>query len=95
MDDVLIDLGVVNRSGLAEVFEINTSTRRADIYGAIGLLLVHGVDQACRRFTALTFEKSITRDLNAGVQPLRIQVLEVALDEAKATILPMRLSVVA
>ncbi|MBX9915629.1 MAG: hypothetical protein K2Y07_00040 [Nitrosomonas sp.] len=83
---ILIDMGVTISRDLVEVFEVKTSTRRSDIYGAIGQLMVHGTAKDCRRVMVLPHDEPIASDLKDALQRLGIELLRFKLDEHKATI---------
>lgn len=84
--DIKIDLGVATGRKLIEVFEVKTSTARSDIYAAIGQLLVHGVEDKCRRVMVLPHKEPIAPDLKDALQRLGIELLWFKLGEEKATI---------
>lgn len=79
-------MGVTISRDLVEVFEVKTSTKRSDIYGAIGQLMVHGTAKDCRRVMVLPDDEPIASDLKDALQRLGIELLRFKLDEHKATI---------
>jgi len=83
---VLIDLGVRNGSELVEVFEVKTSVSRADIYTAIGQLIVHGCTNKCRRMLVVPAGEPLTTDLNNALARLNIETLRFTLGEKSAEI---------
>lgn len=86
--DILIDLGVYNGKELIEVFEVKTCSGRANVYEAIGQLLIHGVKSGCRRVMVLPRVEPIADDLKLGLQRLGIELLQFVLDAKRATIVP-------
>ena len=84
--NVLIDMGVAVAGELVEVFEVKTSTARADVYAAIGQLMVHGTSDECRRVMVLPKNELLASDLKDALQRLNIELLKFKLDEKEATI---------
>ncbi len=73
--DVLIDLGVFDGQRLTEVFEVKTSAVRADLYTAIGQLMVHGGGDACRRTLVLPEQCDPPADIFVAVKRLGIGLI--------------------
>ena len=84
--NILIDMGVEVGLDLVEVFEVKTSTARADVYAAIGQLMVHGTSDECRRVMVLPQKELIASDLKEAMQRLNIELLKFKLDEKAVTI---------
>lgn len=84
--NLLIDMGVEVGRELVEVFEVKTSTSRADVYAAIGQLMVHGTSDDCRRAMVLPQKEPIATDLKEALKRLNIELLRFKLDEDAATI---------
>lgn len=85
--NVLIDMGVRDGEELVEVYEVKTSTRRSDIYTAMGQLLVHGSSENCRRFVVLPEKEPLAHDLIEALRRLGIKDLRFKLSKSKATII--------
>ncbi len=85
--DVLIDMGVALGRKLIEVFEVKSSADRQVIYSALGQLMVHGLEEPCRRVMVLPYGSPIRRDLTAALKRLRIEVLLFRLNRKGVTIL--------
>jgi len=83
---ILIDLGVSQRSELAEVYEVKTTADRGNIYTAIGQLMTHGSSNKCRRIMVLPRRESITQDLKEALNRLGIEILHFKLTDEKAII---------
>ena len=84
--NVLIDMGVAVGRDLVEVFEVKTSMRRSDVYGAIGQLMVHGTAAGCRRVIVLPHKETIAADLKDALQRLGIELVKFKIGKQKATI---------
>ena len=85
--DVFIDLGLRKKSGnRVELYEVKTSTRRSDIYSAIGQLVTHGLGN-CKKFILLPYGESIADDLHAALQSLAIKLIHFKLTKNKVTII--------
>lgn len=84
--NVLIDMGVAVADELVEVFEVKTSTARADVYAAIGQLMVHGTSDECRRVIVLPKGELLASDLKDALERLNIELLKFKLDEKAVTI---------
>lgn len=85
--NLLIDLGVETNDSLTEVYEVKTSTKRSDVYTAIGQLMVHGIGNNCQKVMVLPQqEKPIAQDLVRAMNRLDIRLLRFKLDEMKAII---------
>jgi hypothetical protein len=85
--NAFFDLGVSSGPTLAEVYEVKTSTKRSNIYAAIGQLLVHGNAASCKRTMVLPAKEHIANDLMGALKRLNIKLLRFKLDPKKATII--------
>ena len=84
--NLLIDMGVQVDRELVEVFEVKTRTSRADVYAAIGQLMVHGTSDARRRAIVLPQKEPLATALKEALKRLNIELLMFKLDEGAATI---------
>jgi hypothetical protein len=84
--NVFLDLGVASGEEVVEAYEVKTSTKRSNVYSAIGQLLVHGDGPDCERTIVLPEREQIAGDLDAAFVRLKIRLLKFRLDDKKATI---------
>lgn len=85
--DFLIDLGVAIDNNLVEVYEVKTSSKRINIYTAIGQLMVHGVSNECQRTLVLPHEQELARDLQDTLERLNIKLLTFKLNKKSVAII--------
>ena len=85
--NVLIDLGLQDRSSLLELYEVKTSTVRGDVYTAIGQLAVHAPSSQCKRIIVLPRQDRLAKDLQDGLVRNGIELLRFELTETEAKIL--------
>lgn len=62
-NDVLIDLALMERKQICELYEVKTSSGRQSVYTALGQLFVHSGKSKCERFIVLPDEGALPRDL--------------------------------
>jgi len=84
--NVLIDLGVVKKSELTEVYEVKTAADRGNIYTAIGQLMTHGTSDQCKRIMVLPDKEPIASDLERALERLGIELVNFELSDDKAII---------
>lgn len=82
-----IDLAVAVKYDLVEVFEVKTSTRRQEMYGAIGQLMVHGTRRTGRRVIVLPQTDPIADDIMDALARMGIEILRFKLTKDKAIII--------
>lgn len=85
--DFLIDLGVAIDNNLVEVYEVKTSSKRINIYTAIGQLMVHGVSNECQRTLVLPHDQELAQDLQDTLERLNIKLLTFKLNKKSVTII--------
>jgi len=84
---VLIDMGVEVDGELVEIFEVKTSTRRSDLYAAVGQLMIHGRCAGCRRAVVLPKGEPIAPDLRSALEQLGITLMMFSLNKETATVI--------
>lgn len=84
--NVLIDMGVMQRRKLIEVFEVKTCCDRSVIYTAIGQLMAHGIDDHCLKTMVLPMKDSLPQGMKDVLERLGIALLRFNLDANRATI---------
>lgn len=83
----LIDLGVAIDKNLIEVYEVKTSSKRINIYTAIGQPMVHGVSNKCQRTLVLPHDQKLAQDLQDTLEHLNIKLLTFKLNKKSAIII--------
>lgn len=83
--NVQIDLGVESNNALTEVYEVKTSSKRTDVYTAIGQLMVHA-NTDCEKYIVLPSSSDLPTDISSALRRLNIQLIKFELSESKAWI---------
>ena len=85
--NVFIDMGVEDGpNNLVEVYEVKTSSERADVYTAIGQLMVHGSNE-CEKYLVLPRGGELPNDLADALARHQVEVLRFRLNKRRAKIL--------
>ena len=80
-------MGLQDASGtLIEIYEVKPRAARADIYSAIGQLMVHGSPN-CKKFIVLPKGDPLAEDLNAALERHRITRMQFKFEDTGPTIL--------
>jgi len=83
----LIDLGVLDRNKLVELYEVKSSADRQSIYTAIGQILVHSCgNKGVKRFMVLPCQDVLSKGIARALEGLGIRVLRFKLSGEKVEI---------